>query len=138
MDLGDHLQTAQNQVKHNLQTLELMHLSLLRLGRYQDQLAAHIQNANLSRSSSPDHHQHTEGISKMSATTVQESPDSTRGEGDAFAYDQVVILRVNDGDFAVPIKRVQEIVRVPALTCAPGAGRCPGCHQPARPGAPGR
>lgn len=57
----------------------------------------------------------------MSATTVQESPDSTRGEGDAFAYDQVVILRVNDGDFAVPIKRVQEIVRVPALTRVPQA-----------------
>ncbi len=38
-----------------------------------------------------------------------------------FADQQVVVLHVKDGDYAVPIGRVQEIVRVPAITRVPHA-----------------
>ncbi len=34
---------------------------------------------------------------------------------------QVVVLHVHDGDYAIPIARVQEIVRVPAITRVPNA-----------------
>jgi purine-binding chemotaxis protein CheW len=34
---------------------------------------------------------------------------------------QVVVLRVHEGDYAVPIGRVQEIIRVPSITQVPGA-----------------
>src|ERR1700738_5722160 len=39
----------------------------------------------------------------------------------AFTDAQVVILRVQGGDYAVPIHRVQEIVRVPEITRVPNA-----------------
>ena len=39
----------------------------------------------------------------------------------AFTDAQVVILRVQGGDYAVPIHRVQEIVRVPEITRVPHA-----------------
>src|ERR1700682_5777588 len=39
----------------------------------------------------------------------------------AFADGQVVVLRVQGGDYAVPINRVQEIVRVPEITRVPHA-----------------
>ncbi len=45
---------------------------------------------------------------------------------ESFADAQVVVLRVQGGDYAVPIHRVQEIVRVPEITrvpqAPPGAG----------------
>ena len=39
----------------------------------------------------------------------------------AFTDAQVVVLRVQGGDYAVPIHRVQEIVRVPEITRVPHA-----------------
>jgi purine-binding chemotaxis protein CheW len=39
----------------------------------------------------------------------------------AFSDAQVVVLRVQGGDYAVPIHRVQEIVRVPEITRVPHA-----------------
>src|SRR5882762_10326868 len=47
------------------------------------------------------------------------SPSSSSPE--AYRDAQVVILRVQSGDYAVPIYRVQEIVRVPEITRVPHA-----------------
>jgi purine-binding chemotaxis protein CheW len=44
------------------------------------------------------------------------------GAGAATGDPQVVVLRVGAGEYAVPIGRVQEIVRVPAITRVPHAG----------------
>jgi purine-binding chemotaxis protein CheW len=46
------------------------------------------------------------------------APNST---SQSFTDAQVVVLRVQGGDYAVPIHRVQEIVRVPEITRVPHA-----------------
>jgi purine-binding chemotaxis protein CheW len=43
----------------------------------------------------------------------------TRPTGQTFTEGQVVILQVDDGEYALPIGQVQEIVRVPAITTIP-------------------
>src|SRR6266849_5080537 len=54
-------------------------------------------------------------IAPMSASTSNASSASS------FTDAQVVILRVQSGDYAVPIHRIQEIVRVPEITRVPHA-----------------
>ena len=51
-----------------------------------------------------------EGATAAKSTTPQPFSDA-----------QVVVLRVQGGDYAVPINRVQEIVRVPEITRVPHA-----------------
>ena len=54
----------------------------------------------------------------------------------SFTDAQVVVLRVQGGDYAVPIHRVQEIVRVPEITRGSARpGRRGRRDQSARPGA---
>ncbi len=53
----------------------------------------------------------------MNATTLEEAAAQAVARDDR----QVVVLHVQDGDYAVPIARVQEIVRVPTITRVPNA-----------------
>jgi purine-binding chemotaxis protein CheW len=50
-----------------------------------------------------------------------EGTTAARAAPQAFTDAQVVVLRVQGGDYAVPIHRVQEIVRVPEITRVPHA-----------------
>jgi purine-binding chemotaxis protein CheW len=50
-----------------------------------------------------------------------EATTAARAAPQAFTDAQVVVLRVQGGDYAVPIHRVQEIVRVPEITRVPHA-----------------
>src|ERR1700687_5971132 len=48
-----------------------------------------------------------------------EGVTASKATAQSFTDAQVVVLRVQGGDYAVPIHRVQEIVRVPDITRVP-------------------
>src|ERR1700730_11193203 len=50
-----------------------------------------------------------------------DAPTVAKSTAQSFTDAQVVVLRVQGGDYAVPIHRVQEIVRVPEITRVPNA-----------------
>jgi purine-binding chemotaxis protein CheW len=50
-----------------------------------------------------------------------EGAPAVKATSKSFTDAQVVVLRVQGGDYAVPINRVQEIVRVPEITRVPHA-----------------
>jgi purine-binding chemotaxis protein CheW len=117
--------TWRHLVAHNARKAGLLRLRFFQNQHTMDQLSAALRElAELTAERAADvpvaPNAGQERNQPMTTATLPTSaPSATAGVG--FADEQVVVLRVRGGDYAVHIGRVQEIVRVPQITRVPNA-----------------